>query len=77
MLDETVPSSRDEKTGLPIHSLYGDTRRPTGAMLDGLDTLVVDLQDIGARFYTYPATVGYVLEEDAAPVQPLLDLARP
>ena len=62
-LDDNVPSSRDEKTGLPIHSLYGDTRRPTAAMLDGIDTLVVDLQDIGARIYTYPATVGYILEE--------------
>jgi uncharacterized protein YbbC (DUF1343 family)/CubicO group peptidase (beta-lactamase class C family) len=62
-LDDKVPSSRDEKTGLVIHSLYGETRRPTGAMLDGIDTLVVDLQDIGARIYTYPATVGYILEE--------------
>src|SRR6185436_16116935 len=62
-LDDNVPSSRDEKTGLVIHSLYGDTRRPTSAMLEGIDTLVVDLQDIGARIYTYPATVGYILEE--------------
>src|SRR5207244_6708855 len=77
VLDETVPSSRDEKTGLPIHSLYGDTRRPTGAMLDGLDTLVVDLQDIGARFYTYPATVGYVLEEAARRKLPVVVLDRP
>ena len=60
MLDDKVPSRRDEKTGLPIHSLYGETRRPTDAMLDGLDTLVVDLQDIGARFYTYPTTMAYV-----------------
>ena len=62
-LDEKVDSSRDEATGLPIHSLYGDTRRPTDAMLAGIDTLVVDLQDIGARFYTYPATMAYVMEE--------------
>jgi len=62
-LDDKVPSSRDDKTGLAIHSLYGDTRRPTAAMLEGIDTLVVDLQDIGARIYTYPATVGYILEE--------------
>src|SRR5262249_60732836 len=65
VLDESVPSSRDEKTGLPIHSLYGDTRRPTAAMLYGIDTLVVDLQDIGARFYTYATTVAYVMEEAA------------
>ena len=54
ILDEEVPSSRDEKTGLPIHSLYGETRRPTAEMLKGIDTLVFDIQDIGARFYTYP-----------------------
>src|SRR5207245_7607750 len=77
VLDDTVPSSRDEKTGLPIHSLYGDTRRPTAAMLEGLDTLVVDLQDIGARFYTYPATVGYVLEEAARRKLPVVVLDRP
>jgi uncharacterized protein YbbC (DUF1343 family) len=65
ILDSDVPSSRDERTGLPIHSLYGETRRPTEAMLAGIDTIVVDLQDIGARFYTYPATVGYVMEEAA------------
>jgi uncharacterized protein YbbC (DUF1343 family) len=46
-----------------IHSLYGETRRPAAAMLEGLDAIVIDLQDIGARFYTYPATVGYVMEE--------------
>jgi uncharacterized protein YbbC (DUF1343 family)/CubicO group peptidase (beta-lactamase class C family) len=77
VLDEKVPSSRDEKTGLSIHSLYGDTRRPTDAMLEGLDTLVVDLQDIGARFYTYPATVGYVLEEAARRKLSVVVLDRP
>ena len=65
ILDSKVPSSKDEKTGLPIHSLYGETRRPTAAMLDGLDTIVIDLQDIGARFYTYMTTMAYVLEEAA------------
>jgi uncharacterized protein YbbC (DUF1343 family) len=63
--DDRVESSRDEKTGLTIHSLYGKTLRPTDAMLAGVDAVVVDLQDIGARFYTYPATVGYLLEEAA------------
>ncbi len=65
ILDERVPSSRDEKTGLPIHSLYGETRRPTDAMLQGIDTVVVDLQDIGTRFYTYMTTMAYVMEEAA------------
>jgi uncharacterized protein YbbC (DUF1343 family)/CubicO group peptidase (beta-lactamase class C family) len=64
-LDERVASSKDDTTGLTIHSLYDATRRPTEAMLTGIDTLVVDLQDIGARFYTYPATTAYVLEEAA------------
>jgi uncharacterized protein YbbC (DUF1343 family)/CubicO group peptidase (beta-lactamase class C family) len=64
ILDASVPSSVDE-TGLPILSLYGDTRRPTDAMLQGLDTIVIDLQDIGARFYTYTTTTAYVLEQAA------------
>ncbi|MBI3400718.1 MAG: DUF1343 domain-containing protein [Acidobacteria bacterium] len=76
-LDDKVASSRDEATGLPIHSLYGDTRRPTEAMLAGIDTLVVDLQDIGARFYTYPATVAYVMEEAARRGLPVVVLDRP
>ena len=58
-LDAKVPDSRDESTGLPVFSLYGDTRRPTDEMLQGIDLLVVDLQDIGSRFYTYPATLAY------------------
>jgi len=77
VLDDKVGSSRDEKTGLPIHSLYGDSRRPTDAMLDGIDTLVVDLQDIGARFYTYPATVGYLLEAAARRKIAVVVLDRP
>jgi uncharacterized protein YbbC (DUF1343 family) len=76
-LDDTVPSARDEKTGLVIHSLYGETRRPTPAMLEGIDTLVVDLQDIGARIYTYPATVGYILEEAAQRRIAVVVLDRP
>lgn len=66
ILDATVPSSKDERTGLPIHSLYGDTRRPTDAMLAGLDVIVIDLQDIGTRFYTYMTTMAYVMQEAAA-----------
>ncbi len=63
--DENVESSRDEKTGLPIYSLYGKTNRPTEEMLQGLDVLVADLQDIGARFYTYTTTLAYAMEEAA------------
>jgi uncharacterized protein YbbC (DUF1343 family)/CubicO group peptidase (beta-lactamase class C family) len=63
LLDAAVPSSVDEKTGLTIHSLYGDTRRPTAEMLNGIDAIAIDLQDIGARFYTYMTTMAYVMEE--------------
>jgi uncharacterized protein YbbC (DUF1343 family) len=65
ILDASVPSEKDEKTGLVIYSLYGETRRPSDAMLNGIDTLVLDLQDIGARFYTYMTTMAYVMEEAA------------
>ena len=76
-VDDKVASSTDEKTGLPIHSLYGETRRPTPAMLDGLDVLVIDLQDIGARFYTYMTTMAYVLEEAAKARVAVVVLDRP
>jgi uncharacterized protein YbbC (DUF1343 family)/CubicO group peptidase (beta-lactamase class C family) len=74
---ENVASSKDETTGLPIHSLYGETRRPTDAMLQGIDTLVLDLQDVGARFYTYATTMGYVLEEAAKRKIRVVVLDRP
>ena len=75
--DGAVASSRDPRTGLPVHSLYGETRRPTSAMLDGLDTLVIDLQDVGVRFYTYATTMAYVLEEAASRGMRVLVLDRP
>jgi uncharacterized protein YbbC (DUF1343 family) len=77
ILDATVPSSTDDKTGLPIHSLYGTTRRPTGETLAGLDAVVIDLQDIGTRFYTYMTTMAYVLEEAAARKLKVFVLDRP
>lgn len=61
--DEKVASSQDPSTGLPIYSLYGDTRRPTDEMLKGIDALVFDVQDAGVRFYTYTTTMGYCMEE--------------
>ncbi len=77
VLDSTVPAETDAKTGLPIHSLYGESRRPTAAMLDGIDTLVIDLQDIGARFYTYMTTMAYAMEEAAKRKIPIVVLDRP
>ena len=77
ILDANVPSEKDEKTGLVIHSLYGDTRRPTAAMLDGLDAIAIDLQDIGTRFYTYMTTMAYVMEEAARRNLPVYVFDRP
>src|ERR1035438_3809483 len=51
--DERIASTKDAATGLPIYSLYVETRRPTDSMLQGIDTLVFDVQDAGVRFYTY------------------------
>jgi uncharacterized protein YbbC (DUF1343 family)/CubicO group peptidase (beta-lactamase class C family) len=76
-LDSNVPSEVDEKTRLPIHSLYGETRRPSAAMLEGLDAIVIDLQDIGTRFYTYMTTMAYVMEEAAKRKLPVHVLDRP
>src|SRR5699024_10558580 len=55
----------DEATGLPVYSLYGDTRRPTPEMLEGIDVLVYEIQDIGPRFYTYISTMGMAMEAAA------------
>ncbi len=64
--DEKVGDTIDEKTGLPVHSLYGKTSKPTAEMLKDIDALVFDIQDIGCRFYTYTATMGLVMEAAAA-----------
>lgn len=65
-VDAPVSSSADPTTGLPIYSLYGATKRPTDAMLNGVDALVFDMQDAGVRFYTYITTMGYAMESAAA-----------
>ncbi|MDR0842913.1 MAG: DUF1343 domain-containing protein, partial [Acidobacteriota bacterium] len=75
--DEAVGSSVDKATGLPIHSLYGKTRRPTPEMLRGIDALVFDIQDVGARFYTYITTMAYVMEAAARADIPFYVLDRP
>lgn len=59
---DKVPSRIDERTGLPVHSLYGATHRPTREMLQGLDALVYDLQDTGCRSYTYVSTMGVAMD---------------
>jgi uncharacterized protein YbbC (DUF1343 family) len=74
---ETVASSVDEKTGLPVYSLYGATRHPTQAMLDGIDVLLFDIQDVGARPYTYVSTMAYVMESAAQYGKEVWVLDRP
>ena len=63
--DEKVSDTVDAKTGLPVFSLYGESRKPRPAQLKGLDALVFDIQDIGCRFYTYISTMGLCLEAAA------------
>ena len=75
---ERIEDGIDGRSGAKIHSLYqGDRRRPTPEMLTGLDALVFDIQDIGARFYTYSTTLAYCLEEAAKAGLPVYVLDRP
>ncbi len=76
-LDSNVPHGRDPTTGLPVWSLYGSERRPSPAMLQGVDTLVFDIQDVGVRYYTYLTTLVYALEEGARHGIPVVVLDRP
>lgn len=77
LLDTNVGDDRDEETGLPIFSLYGDRRKPSPEQLEGIDALVFDIADIGARFYTYISTMGLVLEAGAEAGIPVFVLDRP
>jgi uncharacterized protein YbbC (DUF1343 family) len=76
-LDTTVPNSTDAATGLPVWSLYSSTRRPSADMLRGLTAIVFDVQDVGARYYTYLTTLLYVMEEAARRDIPVVVLDRP
>lgn len=76
-LDDKVSDTKDEKTGLPIYSLYGESRRPKPEHLKELDALVFDIQDVGVRFYTYISTLGHVMEEAARARIPVFVLDRP
>ncbi|MBR4468004.1 MAG: DUF1343 domain-containing protein [Bacteroidales bacterium] len=72
-----VNSSKDEKTGLPIVSLYGKNKKPTPEMLKDVDVILFDLQDVGVRFYTYISTMSYVMEAAAENGLPVIVLDRP
>jgi len=64
-MDDKVTSTKEPSTGLPVYSLYGETKQPTDEMLNGIDALVFDIQDAGVRFYTYTTTMGYCMEAAA------------
>jgi len=72
-----VKSGVDDKTGLPIISLYGDNKKPKTNQIADLDILVFDMQDVGARFYTYISTLHYVLEAAAENNKQVIVLDRP
>jgi uncharacterized protein YbbC (DUF1343 family) len=74
---EHVVDGKDTKTGLPIISLYGDNKKPKTEQLAGLDVLVFDLQDVGARFYTYISSLHYIMEACAENNIQLIILDRP
>ncbi|MYA43535.1 MAG: DUF1343 domain-containing protein [Gemmatimonadetes bacterium] len=72
-----VEGGVDEPTGLPIHSLYGETRAPTTEMLDGIDVLLFDIQDVGTRYYTYLSTMALAMEAAGEHGIPFVVLDRP
>ena len=74
---EHVVDGKDPKTGLSIISLYGDNKKPKPAQLAGIDIMLFDLQDVGARFYTYISSLHYVMEACAENGIPLIILDRP
>jgi uncharacterized protein YbbC (DUF1343 family) len=71
------PDFRDPVLGIPVFSLYGEVRRPTAAMMDSFEVLLVDLQDLGCRIYTFSTTLRYILEAAAARGKAVWVLDRP
>lgn len=74
---ELIKDGKDTKTGLPIISLYGDNKKPKAEQLAGIEVLVFDLQDVGARFYTYISSLHYIMEACAENNIELIVLDRP
>lgn len=74
---DVVADGKDQKTGLPVVSLYGKNKKPTKDQLHGIDVVVLDLQDVGTRFYTYISTMSYVLEACAESNLTMVVLDRP
>ncbi|ALW86600.1 hypothetical protein AUC43_16845 [Hymenobacter sedentarius] len=73
----TIKDGRDARSGVPVRSVYGKTKKPTPEMLADVDVLVFDIQDVGARFYTFISTLHYVMEAAAEQNKPVLVLDRP
>ena len=73
----TIDAEVDPRTGLPIHSVYGATLAPTPAMLEGVDVLLFDMQDVGARYYTYVSTMAYSMRAAGENGIPFIVLDRP
>lgn len=74
---EQVKHGKDVNTGLPVISLYGSNKKPKPSYFEGLDLLIFDIQDVGARFYTYISTMHYVMEACAEQGRPLIVFDRP
>ncbi|MCO6357790.1 exo-beta-N-acetylmuramidase NamZ family protein [Roseivirga pacifica] len=74
---EKVDDTKDAKTGLPIISIYGKTKKPTPEMLEDVDVLIFDIQDVGVRFYTFISTMHYVMEAAAENGKQVIVLDRP
>ncbi|WP_435255074.1 exo-beta-N-acetylmuramidase NamZ family protein [Tenacibaculum sp. A30] len=74
---EAIADGKDIKTGIPIISLYGKNKKPSPEQLNGIDAVVFDIQDVGARFYTYISTLHYVMEACAEANIPVILLDRP
>ena len=74
---DKVSDSRDARTGLPVHSIYGAYREPSQQMLEGIDVMVYDIQDVGTRSYTFISTLGLVMRACAKKGIPVVVLDRP
>lgn len=74
---ERIVNGKDEKSGLPVISLYGRNKKPSAESLADVDVVVFDIQDVGARFYTYISTMNYVMESCAENAKQLIVLDRP
>jgi uncharacterized protein YbbC (DUF1343 family) len=74
---ETITSTRDEKTGLPLVSLYGKLKKPSAESLAGVDVILFDIQDVGARFYTYISSLHYIMQAAAENNKEVIVLDRP